>query len=95
MSISRRRLIDARNSAIAPSSAPTAIATAASKAGCGPHANDTPATIRVSTIPSKATASSRTTASTVVLWRLANKPFQPPISRRATTSVNDSSSEGE
>ena len=37
VSISSRRLIAARNTAITPSSTPTAIATNASNAGCGPN----------------------------------------------------------
>ena len=41
----------ARKSAIAPSNAPTAIATLASNAGCDPHRNDTPPTISVSFLP--------------------------------------------
>ena len=81
----------ARKTAIAPSSAPTAIATLASNAGCGPHRNDTPATIRVSRMPSSATASSSSTARTVVLLRFLAMLFQPPNSRKAMPKVNDSS----
>jgi hypothetical protein len=65
-SIRSRRLSAARNRAIAPSMMPTTIATIASNSGRGPSQNDTPATRSVSRIPSSATVSSRTTASTVV-----------------------------
>ena len=59
VSIRSLRLMAASASAIAPSNTPTTMATNASNSACGPIAYDTPATSKVSRMPSSATASSR------------------------------------
>jgi hypothetical protein len=91
VSIRSLRLIAASASAIAPSRTPTMMATNASNSGRGPITYDTPATSKVSRMPSSATASSRSTARTVTLWRFLRAPSTPPISLNATRKVHDSS----